>query len=521
MPKILVIDDDRDICLLLKRFLTKHNYEVAEVYAGKKALELIHSFTPDLVMCDFRLDDMDGTTLLVKIKEQLPEVPVIIMTGYSDIKVAVEVMKLGAYDYIGKPLFPDEILVTIKKALQNKTAAANGTNVAAATAADGTVSYTAPATEPAEAQQDGVEKEKKQHLIVSGEYIFGDSDAFKKIMKQIDLVAPTNYSIIIYGESGSGKEAIAQEIHKRSRRKNMPFVAIDCGAMSKELAGSELFGHEKGSFTGALNQKVGSLEIANGGTVFLDEIGNLSYDIQVSLLRVVQERKMRRVGGTKDIDLDIRIIVASNEKLWDIARRGKFREDLFHRFNEFSIVVPPLRDRKEDIMVFARHFLAQTNKELEKNVKGFTKEVEEIFRNYVWYGNLRELKNVIKRATLLAESPYIEAHTLPFEISNFARLQFDELPESSPVMMQTEPKPIPTPTPIPPAFSETDIPRPHPHHSHSELSLKNASIDAEYETIIEALKKSNFNKSKAAKLLNIDRKTLYNKMKQYQEFNNH
>jgi two-component system response regulator HydG len=512
MPKILVIDDDRDICLLLKRFLTKHNYEVAEVYAGKKALELIHSFTPDLVMCDFRLDDMDGTTLLVKIKEQLPEVPVIIMTGYSDIKVAVEVMKLGAYDYIGKPLFPDEILVTIKKALQNKTAAANGTNVAAATAADGTVSYTAPATEPAEAQQDGVEKEKKQHLIVSGEYIFGDSDAFKKIMKQIDLVAPTNYSIIIYGESGSGKEAIAQEIHKRSRRKNMPFVAIDCGAMSKELAGSELFGHEKGSFTGALNQKVGSLEIANGGTVFLDEIGNLSYDIQVSLLRVVQERKMRRVGGTKDIDLDIRIIVASNEKLWDIARRGKFREDLFHRFNEFSIVVPPLRDRKEDIMVFARHFLAQTNKELEKNVKGFTKEVEEIFRNYVWYGNLRELKNVIKRATLLAESPYIEAHTLPFEISNFARLQFDELPESSPVMMQTEPKPIPTPTPIPPAFSETDIPRPHPHHSHSELSLKNASIDAEYETIIEALKKSNFNKSKAAKLLNIDRKTLYNKM---------
>jgi two-component system, NtrC family, response regulator HydG len=520
MPKILVIDDDRDICLLLKRFLTKHNYEVAEVYAGKKALELIHSFTPDLVMCDFRLDDMDGTTLLVKIKEQLPEVPVIIMTGYSDIKVAVEVMKLGAYDYIGKPLFPDEILITIKKALQNKTAAANGTNVAAAAAADGTATYTAPATAQAEAEQDGVEREKKQHLIISGEYIFGDSDAFKKIMKQIDLVAPTNYSIIIYGESGSGKEAIAQEIHKRSRRKNMPFVAIDCGAMSKELAGSELFGHEKGSFTGALNQKVGSLEIANGGTVFLDEIGNLSYDIQVSLLRVVQERKMRRVGGTKDIDLDIRIIVASNEKLWDIARRGKFREDLFHRFNEFSIVVPPLRERKEDIMVFARHFLAQTNKELEKNVKGFTKEVEEIFRNYIWYGNLRELKNVIKRATLLAEGPYIEAHTLPFEISNFTRLQFDELPET-PTSLQVEPKPIPTPTPIPPAFSETDIPRPHPHHSHSELSLKNASIDAEYETIIEALKKSNFNKSKAAKLLNIDRKTLYNKMKQYQEFNNH
>ena len=514
MPKILVIDDDRDICLLLKRFLTKHNYEVAEVYAGKKALELMNSFVPDLVLCDFRLDDMDGTTLLVKIKEQLPEVPVIIMTGYSDIKIAVEVMKLGAYDYIGKPLFPDEILVTIKKALQSPPAAVNhatSSNAQAATA------HTPPAT--TEEQNNFDNKEKKQQIVVSGDYIFGDSEPFRKILKQIDLVAPTNYSIIIYGESGSGKEAIAQEIHKRSRRKMMPFIAIDCGAMSKELAGSELFGHEKGSFTGALNQKIGNLELGNGGTVFLDEIGNLSYDIQVSLLRVVQERKMRRVGGTKDIDLDIRIIVASNEKLWDVARKGKFREDLYHRFNEFSIVVPPLRERKDDILVFARHFLVQTNKELEKNVKGFTKEVEDIFKSYIWYGNLRELKNVIKRATLLAEGSFIEAHTLPFEISNFTRLQFDEAPETK-TYLQADPMPVISTPPIPSPISEAEIPRPHPHHSHSELSLKNASIDAEYETIIEALKKSNFNKSKAAKLLNIDRKTLYNKMKQYQEFNN-
>lgn len=518
MPKILVIDDDRDICLLLKRFLTKHNYEVAEVYAGKKALDLMNSFTPDLVLCDFRLDDMDGTTLLVKIKELLPDVPVIIMTGYSDIKVAVEVMKLGAYDYIGKPLFPDEILVTIKKALQPQPAVSNQAVTSTAQAAT-SPAYTAAPPVINEEPGNAIDREKKQQVIISGDYIFGDSESFKKILKQIDLVAPTSYSIIIYGESGSGKEAIAQEIHKRSRRKAMPFIAIDCGAMSKELAGSELFGHEKGSFTGALNQKIGSLELANGGTVFLDEIGNLSYDIQVSLLRVVQERKMRRVGGTKDIDLDIRIIVASNEKLWDIARKGKFREDLYHRFNEFSIVVPPLRERKEDIMVFARHFLLQTNRELEKNVKGFTKEVEDIFKSYIWYGNLRELKNVIKRATLLAEGTFIEAHTLPFEISNFTRLQFDETPETS--YTQAEPKQVvPTP-PIPSPINEAEIPRPHPHHhSHSELSLKNASIDAEYETIIEALKKSNFNKSKAAKLLNIDRKTLYNKMKQYQEFNN-
>jgi two-component system response regulator HydG len=310
--------------------------------------------------------------------------------------------------------------------------------------------------------------------------------------------------VIIYGESGSGKEAIAQEIHKRSKRKGKPFVAIDCGALSKELAGSELFGHEKGSFTGALNQKMGSFEIANGGTIFLDEVANLSYDIQVSLLRVVQERKMRRVGGVKDTELDVRIIIASNEKLWDAARKGKFREDLFHRFNEFTIDVPPLRQRQDDIMLFANHFLEQTNQELGKTVKRFSAEVESIFRNYVWYGNLRELKNVIKRATLLSDGEQIEASSLPFEISHFNKLQFEKQP--------SEPAKIPMPVHAEEAEEG--------HRHLSETTLKGASIDAEYEMILKALKKVNFNKSKAAKLLNIDRKTLYNKMKQYQEFNN-
>src|SRR5579875_3560850 len=343
MQKILIIDDDRDMCLLLKRFLTRHNFEVLEAYNGKKALELLEEVEPDLVMCDFRLEDMEGNVLLGKIKEKYPYLPVIIITGHSDIKIAVEVMKMGAYDYITKPLFPDEILVTIKKALE----------VTAKTENIPTAAAPAPAKTQPQATDMPVEKESKPVLIQSGEYIFGDTPVFKHILKQIDLVGPTNYTVIIYGESGSGKEAIAQEIHKRSKRKNKPFIAIDCGALSKELAGSELFGHEKGSFTGALNQKIGSFELANTGTVFLDEVANLSYDIQVSLLRVVQERKMRRIGGTKDIELDVRIIVASNEKLWDSARNGKFREDLYHRFNEFSIEVPPLRERKEDIMIFA------------------------------------------------------------------------------------------------------------------------------------------------------------------------
>jgi two-component system response regulator HydG len=494
MQTILIIDDDRDMCLLLKRFLTRHGYEVLEAYNGKKSLELLETVEPSLVMCDFRLEDMEGNVLLGKIKERYPHLPVIIITGYSDIKIAVEVMKMGAYDYITKPLFPDEILITIKKALETATKDAEAAETQAASRS---------ATEE-KVDRPSVAREKSPSITVSGEYIFGDTPVFRQILQQVDLVAPTNYTVIIHGESGSGKEAVAQEIHKRSKRKGKPFVAIDCGALSKELAGSELFGHEKGSFTGALNQKVGSFELANTGTIFLDEVANLSYDIQISLLRVVQERKMRRVGGVKDIELDVRIIIASNERLWDAVRKGKFREDLYHRFNEFSIDIPPLRQRPDDVMLFANHFLQQTNDELGKNVKRFSAEVENIFRTYVWYGNLRELKNVIKRATLLSDGEEIEASSLPFEISHFNKLQFDKQPE--PAGTNT----IPT-TANEIAESTRTI---------SETTLKGASIDAEYEMILKALKKVNFNKSKAAKLLNIDRKTLYNKMKQYQEFNN-
>jgi two-component system response regulator HydG len=492
MQKILVIDDDRDMCLLLKRFLSKHGFEIEDANTTKKALELLDATEYDLVLCDFRLDNMDGKTMLIKIKEKYPHMPVIIITGYSDIKIAVEVMKLGAFDYITKPLFPDEIILTIRKALDKKGSSEVAAPVASVNGTD-----------------DKKDKKPAGNITVSGQYIFGDSMAFKQIVQQIELVGPTNYSVIIYGESGSGKEAIAQEIHKRSKRSHKPFVAIDCGALSKERAGSELFGHEKGAFTGALNQKTGSFELANGGTIFLDEIANLSYDIQVSLLRVVQERRMRRVGGTKDIDLDVRIIIASNEPLWEASKRGKFREDLFHRFNEFSMTIPPLRDRKSDIMVFARHFLNLTNDELNKKVKGFSPEVEEIFQKYVWYGNLRELKNVVKRATLLTDGDYIEDRSLPFEIVNFNKLSFDS---GEPATQSTASAPANVS-----AHSTTS----HGRTVLDETTLKAASIDAEYEMIIEALKQANFNKSKAAKLLNIDRKTLYNKMKQYQEFNNH
>src|SRR5690349_20586871 len=240
MQTILIVDDDRDICLLLKRFLTRHGYEVLEAYSGKKALESLEETQPDLVMCDFRLEDMEGNTLLAKIKERYLHLPVIIMTGYSDIKIAVEVMKMGAFDYITKPLFPDEILVTIKKALE---APAEGRDIVRQ---ERTIPQGSNSNTVSKPRNDApvVLERDKPNVTVSGDYIFGDSTVFKQLIQQIDLVAPTNYTVIIHGESGSGKEAIAQEIHKRSNRKNKPFVAIDCGSLSKELAGSELFGHE-------------------------------------------------------------------------------------------------------------------------------------------------------------------------------------------------------------------------------------------------------------------------------------
>lgn len=489
MPKILIVDDDKDMCLLLERFLRKKNYEVVVANSGKEALNVLFRNNVHLVLCDYKLEDVTGAELLTSIRKEYADLPVIIITAYSDIKTAVDAMKKGAFDYVTKPLFPDEILLTIEKALKSGGApgSVNGITL------DGN-----------KVQVQGTPAREKPAELSSDRFVAGKSPLFKNILEQVRRVAPTDYSVIIYGESGSGKEVLANEIHQQSRRAKAPFVAVDCGALSKELAGSELFGHEKGAFTGALNQKTGIFEVANGGTVFLDEIANLSYDIQVSLLRAVQERKIRRVGGTKDIDFDVRIIVASNEELWEAAKKGKFREDLFHRFNEFSIKIPPLRDRREDILQFATHFLAQANDELNKNIKGFSPEVEDVFKKYVWHGNLRELKNVIKRTSLLTDGEYIEVTALPFEIINYSKLNFEE--EEAPAAKENK--------------AEIAEILPKREESLGEHSLKDAAADAEYLTILKALKEVNFNKSKAARLLNVDRKTLYNKIKQFDENNN-
>ena len=485
MTKLLVIDDDISTCDLLQKFLAKHGFTVITTTTSKKAIEYLDDIRDfDLILCDLRLETGDGKDILLKTRELYPRLPVIIITGYNDLKTAVNIMKLGAYDYILKPLIPEEILATINNALN----------------------YNNADKETPPAQPVSVQDETNKEIFGSdSDYISGQSKVFQTIMEQMLLVAPTDYSVILYGESGCGKEAIALEIHKRSKRKDYPFVAIDCGALSKELAASELFGHEKGAFTGAVSQKIGSFEIANKGTLFLDEIGNLSYDIQVSLLRVIQERKMRRVGGTTDIQLDVRLIIASNEELWSASQKGKFREDLFHRLNEFTIKVPPLRERREDIMLFAKHFLEKANQSLHKVIKGFSPEVENIFYNYPWYGNLRELKNVVKRTALLADGECIEARLLPFEIRNYQKLFFEEPANTITTSYSF-------PLQESPFMEEKTL-------SSSATTLKGAMIDMEYQLILKTLAKCNFNKSKAAKMLKIDRRTLYNKMNLYRELN--
>ncbi len=470
LKRILIADDDTDICNLLSRFLKKNGFETEIAFRGTTAIDALKNSKFDLMLCDFRLGDMDGMEVLSKMHQEEIRVPVIIITGYSDIKMAVNVIKSGALDYVTKPLIPDEILMIINKAINNST---DEVNVITNTS-----------------------KNSPNKSNLKGNIISGKSEKAKELTKQIELVAPTNYSVIIYGESGAGKEAVARSIHDKSTRKNQPFVAMDCGAISKELAGSELFGHEKGSFTGALATKIGHFELANGGTLFLDEVANLSYEIQVSLLRVVQERKMKRIGGNKEINLDVRIVIASNENLIEAYKKGRFREDLFHRFNEFTIQVPPLRNRGSDIMVFANFFLEKANAELEKSIIGFSDEVAKAFNKYRWPGNIRELKNIIKRAALLSSGDIIETSSVPAEI---LIADFDEEVVSVNVEIENQP------------MTEASVATSKPVN----LNLKEAALEAEYETIMNVLKKVQFNKSKAARILNIDRKTLYNKMKHY------
>ncbi|QCR25159.1 sigma-54 dependent transcriptional regulator [Pontibacter sp. SGAir0037] len=460
MPQILVIDDDPTFCLMLSTFLKRQQFVVQTAQSAGEGLKLAKSTSFDLVLTDFRLPDKNGLELLSQLKIVSAEMPVILMTHYADIRTAVKAIKMGAFEYITKPINPDETLLTIHKALKHRTA-----NV-----------HEAAGSATAE----------------SFGFVHGRSTQAAQLDEYISLIAPTNMSVIVEGESGTGKEYVSQSIHQHSKRKDKPFVAIDCGALSKELAGSELFGYVKGAFTGALADKQGQFEVANGGTLFLDEIGNLPYEIQVKLLRALQERVIRKIGGTTDIEVDVRIIAATNEDLVQAVSRGDFREDLYHRLNEFKINISPLRDRQFDILLFADHFLQQANHELERTIIGFDAAVMKALEQYNWPGNLRELRNVVRRAVLLAKSDVVTLDGLPSEIACFIPEQPQPLAVTAPgASIEDKPEPI----------AGTD--------------LKSAAERSEKELILQMLEKVKYNKAKAARLLNIDRKTLYNKLKLY------
>ena len=436
MQEILILDDDVSFGLMLKTLLEKNRFKVTSVVSPLEAKRLIHERFYEVVFTDMRMPEMDGLEVINVIRQISPRTRVIVMTGYADISTAIKSIKQGAFDYISKPLNPEEVLNIIREAKKPE-------------------------------QKDN-RKQERQELSFS--YFEGKSRESKSLKEYISKVAPTLLSVLLVGESGTGKEYVARLIHNRSKRENHPFVAVDCGAISKELAASEFFGHIKGSFTGAIADKKGYFETANQGTLFLDEVGNLSLETQMHLLRALQDCIIKPVGSTKGIQVDVRIIAATNENLVKAMEQGRFRKDLYHRLNEFQINIPSLHERKSDIMPFASYFLTQANTYLDKTISGFEKNVEMVFRDYLWPGNLRELKNVVKRAALLAKNEWITIDDIP-----------GELYEKS--------------------FETENITRIHNEN--------------EPDAIRKALEVADYNKSKAARLLKIDRKTLYNKLKLY------
>lgn len=469
MAHILLVEDDLTYSRIVKTFLEKNSFTVVTTTKVKEAQNILNTGKFDLIIADFRLPDGTGMELLQWAKAHFPKLQVILITHYSDIRIAIKAMKLGAFEYITKPINPDELLATVKESLSQKSE-------------DRIVST--PKELPRAAKPS-----------TTSSYVTGESQEAEKLEKHIQLVAPTDLSVLVLGETGTGKELISKRIHELSQRKDGPFVAIDCGALPKDLAGSELFGHVKGAFTGALDNKTGHFESANGGTIFLDEVGNLSYEVQIQLLRAIQERKIRKIGGNKEIDIDVRIIAATNENLISPSGEGVFREDLYHRLNEFTLYAIPLRQRKADLEFFVGEFLEESNRRLNKSIKGLSPAVWDIFYNYDWPGNLRELKNIVKRAVLLSSGDKIEKEALPLELYDSSFLP-DKISQAAPSFQ--------------PALSSPSLGTPS-----TSQDYKSQWKEQEKELIQRVLQDTRFNKSKTARILNMDRKTLYSKLEKY------
>ena len=465
MTKILIVEDDLAFGTMIQTWLKKKGFGVDKATSVKAALRLLEENSkPNLILSDLRLPDHDGLTLLQWLRKHNIHIPFIVMTSYAEVQNAVLAMKSGATDYIAKPFHPDILLEKMQEAL--KSGVSENERVHEKDRALGNVPK-GKSEERAQAEASKDTKDTKEADVPK--YIEGESEASKRLYSFVQLVAPTPMSVLILGASGTGKEYVAHRIHELSQRAGKPFVALDCGAIPKDVAASEFFGYAKGAFTGADQDKKGAFEMANGGTLFLDEMGNLSYEVQVQLLRALQERKIRPLGSTQEIDIDIRLVCATNENLAQRVAEGKFREDLYHRVNEFAIDMPELKDRGSDIFLFANLFIKHANKELGRNVIGLDGKASEKIASYNWPGNLRELNNVMKRATLLAKGNYIG-------ISELEQCMSHLRPTESLVL-------------------------------HDEQT--------EQQRIANALKAAGGNKSKAAILLAVDRKTLYNKMKKY------
>ena len=463
MEKILIVEDDIAFGAMIQTWLKKKGFEVEKTTSVKAAIQAWEKLESgfDLVLSDLRLPDHDGIFLLQWMRKHGVQVPFIVMTSYAEIQNVVLAMKSGATDYVAKPFHPDILLEKIKEAIKNhNTNSPSENNIEHREATEN--------QEPTDNRKVSGNTESKGNVDVP-KYLEGESEASRKLYNFVSLVAPTPMSVLILGASGTGKEYVARRIHELSQRAGKPFFALDCGAIPKDVAASEFFGHSKGAFTGADQDKKGAFEIANGGTLFLDEMGNLNYEVQVQLLRALQERKIRPLGSNKEIDIDIRLVCATNENLAQRVAEGNFREDLYHRINEFTIYMPELKDRGTDLFLFADLFIKHANKELNRNVEGLDGKAKERIASYNWPGNLRELNNVMKRATLLATGRYIGVTELE---QSMAHIQ-----PQAPTTLHDE---------------ETELQR----------------IEA-------ALKAAGGNKSKAAQLLAVDRKTLYNKMKKY------
>lgn len=444
MTRILIVEDDIAFGTMMQTWLKKKGFDVDKATSVGAAVRLIGDKPAyDLVLSDLRLPDRDGLELLAWMHKNNMLIPFIVMTNYAEVQNAVLAMKSGAADYIAKPIQPDILLSKIKDALKN----ADNATAAATTPTNNTT------TTP-------------QHHNTTTRHIEGNSEASRQLYSYVSLVAPTPMSVLILGASGTGKEYVARRIHEQSQRAGKPFVALDCGAIPRDVAASEFFGHKKGAFTGADSDKCGAFEAANGGTLFLDEVGNLSYEVQVQLLRALQERRVRPLGGIEERPIDIRLVAATNENLEQAVAEGRFREDLYHRLSEFTIYMPQLSERGTDLFLFADLFVRLANEDLSRNVEGFEARAAEMLASHTWPGNLRELNNVVKRAVLVARGPYITQEEL------------------SAAMGPVRQEPI--------------------------AALHDA--DAERQRILNALQQCGGNKSKAARMLGIDRKTLYNKL---------